>query len=192
MNRRFSTISAPIFGLLLLLTAAPLTQGCETFDLQWTPIEDTVALYSLARPEYVDLPSAFDFYSRRLVIVEEPKLGDPADFDVALSEEGGAFVFLPAGLFATFEINPGIAVIDSAGVTFDNLAFAPEDGYVTDAPVVLELGVVYAVRTRRDRGGCSRYGKFEILDMDPAGMVEFRQIRNNLCNDRELIPPDED
>lgn len=192
MKRRFSTISAPIFGVLLLLTAVPLTQGCETFELRWTPITDTVTLYSLARPEFVDLPGAFDFYSRRPIVVEQPTVGDPATFDLGLSEDGGDFVFLPAGLFATFEINPGVVAIDSPGVTFDNLAVAPPDGYVTDEPVVLELGVVYAVRTRRDRGGCARYGKFEILDMDPAGVVEFRQIRNNLCNDRELIPPDDD
>lgn len=191
MNRPFSTISAPILGLLALIVVVPLVQGCDSFELQWTPMEDTVALYSLDRPEYVDMPSAFDFYSRRLVVVEQPKPGDPADFDVALAEEGSDFVFLPAGLFETFTINPGVMAIDSAGVTFDNLAQAPATGYVTDAPVVLELGVVYAVRTRRDRGGCTRYGKFEILDMDPAGLVEFRQVRNSLCNDRELIPPDQ-
>lgn len=189
MKRRFSTLAVPVFGLLALFTAVPATQGCETFDLQWTPIEDTVSLYSLARPEYVDLPSAFDFYSRRLVVVELPKTGNPADFDVALSEEGSDFVMLPAGLFATFEIRPGIAVLP-ASETFDELAEAPREGYITDAPVVLELGTVYAVRTRRAGTGCARYAKFEILEMDPQGLVEFRQVRNNLCNDRELIPPE--
>lgn len=190
MNRRFSTLAVPVFGLLALVTAVPIIQGCETFDLQWTPIEDTVSLYSLARPEYVDLPSAFDFYSRRLVVVELPKPGNPADFDVALSEGAGEFVMLPAGLFATFDIEPGIAVMP-AGEVFDELAEAPREGYVTDAPVVLEVGRVYAVRTRRAGGGCARYAKFEILELDPQGLAEFRQVRNNLCNDRELIPPED-
>lgn len=191
MKPRFSTVSSPLFGLLILVTLAPLSGGCETFDLNWTPIEDTVSLYSLSRPEFVDLPGAFDFYGRRAVVVEAPKLGEAADFDMAISEVNGEFVLLPAALFATFDIDPGIA-IDSSGTPFDDLAEAPREGYITDEVVPVRTDVVYTVRTRRDRGGCSRYGKFEILEVDPDGMVTFRQIRNRLCNDRELIPPDDE
>lgn len=191
MKRPFSTLAGPVFGLLFLAVSVPLTTGCETFDLEWLPIEDTVSLYSLARPEYIDRPSAYDFYSRRVVVVEQPFPGDPAVYDVVFSEIDGAFVLLPAGIFATFSIRPGIAV-DSSGTPFEELAEAPSDGYVTDAAVPVRTDVVYMVRTRTDRSGCSRYGKFEVLDIDPQGLLEFRQVRNNLCNDRELIPPDQD
>jgi hypothetical protein len=34
------------------------------------------------------------------------------------------------------------------------------------------------------------YGKFEVVDLDPAGIVELRALRNPLCNDRNLVPPE--
>lgn len=191
MKRRFSTIAGPVLGLLVLAVTLPLGMACEGFEFQWTAIEDTVTLYSLARTEYTDQPAAFDFYNRMPVVVEQPIGSDPMIFDMALSEEDGAMVLLPAGVFATFTIEPGIAM-DSSGTSFHDLAVAPRDGYVTDAPVPVRTDVVYTVRTRRDGGGCSRYGKFEILEADPQGVITFRQIRNNLCNDRELIPSEDD
>lgn len=190
MNGRFSTVAGSVFGLLILLASVPLSTACDSFDLDWVPIEDTVSLYSLARPEYIDQPSAFDFYARRVIVVEQPVPGDPMIFDVVFSELDGEFVLLPAGLFATFVISPGIAM-DSSGTPFDELAVAPREGYVTDAPVPLRTDVVYTVRTRRDGSGCSRYGKFEVLELDPEGLLEFRHVRNNLCNDRELIRPED-
>jgi hypothetical protein len=189
MKPRFSTIVGPVLGLLLAATV-PLT-GCEGFQFQWVAIEDSVTLYSLARTEYMAQPGAYDFYSRTPVVVEETYRGDPEIFDMALSEQAGELVLLPAGLFATLDINPGIAM-DSSGTTFEELAKAPRDGYVTDSPVPVRTDVIYTVRTRTDRSGCSRYGKFQILEADPQGVLTFRQIRNNLCNDRELIPPEED
>lgn len=188
MKRRFLTIAGPVLGLVILITIAPVGPGCSGFELTWTPVEDTATLYSLARPDFADQPSAFDFYNRALVVVERPQPGDPLIFDVVLSQEDGELVLLPAGVFETFTIHPGIA-IDSSGTPFDELAKAPRDGYVTDAPVPVRTDVVYAVKTRQI-SGCNRYGKFEILDADPQGVITFRQVRNNLCNDRELIPPD--
>lgn len=191
MKRRISTVAGPVLGLLLLAATVPLTPGCEGFQFQWVAIQDSVTLYSLARPEYMAQPGAYDFYGRTPVVVEETYNGEPAIFDMAVSEENGEMVLLPAGVFATLSITPGIAM-DSSGTTFEELAVAPRDGYVTDAPVPVRTDVIYAVRTRTDRSGCSRYGKFEILEADPQGVLTFRQIRNNLCNDRELIPPEDD
>ena len=189
MKRRFPT-AAGLVWLLFPAAMVPLIGACDQFELNWVPVEDTVSLYSLARPEYIDMPSAFDFYSRRVIVVEQPFPGEPMIFDVAFSELDGEFVFLPAGIFATFAISPGIAV-DSSGTPFDELVEAPAGGYVTDAPVPVRTDVVYTVRTRRAGAGCSRYGKFEVLELDSEGLVEFRQVRNNLCNDRELIPPED-
>ncbi|MFW5947513.1 MAG: hypothetical protein ACOCUW_03385 [Gemmatimonadota bacterium] len=190
MKPRFSTLAGPAFGLLILAATVPWTGGCDGFDLNWTAIEDTISLYSLARPEYIDQPSAFDFYNRITVVVEQPTPGAASSFDLAFSEVDGAFVMLPAGLFATFDINPGVMPI-TTGETFEELAVAPRDGYITDEPVTLDEGGIYVVRTRRSRGGCNRYAKFEVLDLDPQGLVEFRQVRNSLCNDRELIPAED-
>ncbi|MDX1675004.1 MAG: hypothetical protein R3314_09440 [Longimicrobiales bacterium] len=192
MKRRFPTLAGPVLGILALATVVPLSTACEGFDFQWVPVVDTVAIFSLARPEFTDQPAAFDFYNRTRVVVERPLGGDPFVFDMALTELDGEMVLLPAGLFETFAINPGLA-IDSSGTTFDELAEAPRDGYVTEEPVPVRTDVVYTVRTRRDGSGCSRYGKFEILEVHAVeGWILFRQVRNNLCNDRELIPPDDE
>ena len=190
MKRRFSSIAGPILGLLVLVTVVPLSTACEGFEFDWVPVEDSVTLFSLARPEYADLPAAFDFIARTRVVVDRPMSGDPYVFDMALSEEDGELVLLPAGVFETFGIDPGIA-IDSSGTTYDELVEAPREGYVTDAAVPVRTDVVYTVRTRRDASGCRRYGKFEVLEADPLGILLFRQVRNQLCNDRELIPPED-
>lgn len=186
MKRRFPSIAGPILGLLILVTVVPLSTACEGFEFEWVAVEDTVTLYSLARPEYADLPAAFDFISRNRVVVDRPMSGDPFVFDMAFSEQDGEMVLLPAGLFETFSINPGIA-IDSSGTTFEELAEAPREGYVTDAAVPVRTDVIYTIRTRQDGSGCRRYGKFEVVETDPQGILIFRQIRNQLCNDRGLI-----
>jgi hypothetical protein len=97
----------------------------------------------------------------------------------------GEFVALPAGMFDTFQINPGIQR-DTTGVAFEALTRAPKDGYITQAAVPLEVGALYVVRTRRSPTGCTQYAKFEVLDLDPDGILEFVFLRNNLCNDRSL------
>jgi hypothetical protein len=178
----------PLAGLLVLaaLTAAA---ACDTFEPTWFGIADRPVLYSLARAEYIGMVSAYDFINQRPVIVELPKAQDPYDFDIAVTEIDGEFHALPAGLFEGFPIRPGIAV-DSSGITFDAMERAPRDGYVTDRPIPLREGWVYAVQTRRDFRGCNMYGKFEVVDLDPAGIVELRALRNPLCNDRNLVPPE--
>lgn len=191
MKRRFSSIAGPILGLLVLVTVVPMSTACEGFEFDWVAVEDSVTLFSLARPEYADLPAAFDFISRSRVVVDRPMSSDPYVFDMAVSEEGGEMVLLPAGVFQTFGVDPGIA-IDSSGTTFDELAEAPREGYITDVAVPVRTDVVYTVRTRQDGGGCRRYGKLEVLEVEPEGILHFRAVRNNLCNDRELIPPEDE
>jgi hypothetical protein len=179
----------PLAGLIVLaaLTAAA---ACDTFEPTWFGIADRPVLYSLARAEYIGMASAYDFIGQRRVVVELPKSQDPYDFDMAVTEIDGAFHILPAGLFEGFPIRPGIAVDSSGTTTFDSMDRAPREGYVTDRPIPLREGWVYAVQTRRDFRGCNMYGKFEVVDLDPAGIVELRALRNPLCNDRNLVPPE--
>jgi hypothetical protein len=163
--------------------------ACDAFEPVWYGVTDFPVLYSLARAEYIGRESAYDFIGQRPVVVERPKAQDPYDFDLAVTEIDGQFFALPAGLFEGFPISPGIAV-DSSGIAFEDMARAPREGYVTDAPVPLRTGWVYAVRTRRDFRGCNMYGKFEVIHVDPVGIVELRTMRNPLCNDRNLVPPE--
>jgi hypothetical protein len=175
---------APLIVLVALTAAA----ACDTFEPTWFGVADRPVLYSLARAEFMGMASAYDFIGQRPVIVELPKSQDPYDFDMAVTEIDGEFHVLPAGLFEGFPIRPGIA-IDSTGTTFDTMDRAPRDGYVTDRALPLRTGWVYAVQTRRDFRGCNMYAKFEVVDLDPDGIVELRALRNPLCNDRNLVPP---
>lgn len=188
MKRPFRTTSGPALGLLLITVGASLTTGCDPYEPTLLPFGDTISLYSLARPEFVGFPSAFDFYAPQPVVLESIRPRGPEDFDVAFTEDDGGFVFLPAGVFETFSIRPGVYRVTS-GETFEELDTAPREGYVDEEPVPLDEGGLYVVRTRRVSGTCSRYAKFEVLDLDPDGVLEFRFLRNNLCNDRTLIPP---
>lgn len=189
MKRVFAIFSGPLLGLLLLAVTLP-SLGCEAFEPEMFPVGDTVVLHSLARTEYIGEWSGYDFATPQPVVVERPREQQFEIFDAAFSEQDGEFVMLPAGMFESFQITPGIAV-DSSGVTFEGLEEAPREGYVTDAPVRLREGPVYLVRTRR-LNGCTRYAKFEVLDLDPDGILEFRFLRNNLCNDRTLTDVDSD
>jgi hypothetical protein len=186
MKRFFVRPKGPILGLLLIAATAPQV-ACDAFEPTWYALPDQVLLHSLARPEYINLPAGYDFVGQRSVVVERPKTGEPYDFDVAVTELDGIMHVMPAGLFETFPIEPGIAV-DSSGVSFDDLDRAPREGYETDRTIPLRQGWVYAVRTRRDFRGCNMYGKFEVVSMDAAGVAEIRALRNPLCNDRNLVP----
>jgi hypothetical protein len=174
-------------GLLLLVGLTPLV-GCDTFEPTWLDLEDTVELHSLARPEFIGRPSAYDFIQQRPVVVEQPKGQNPYDFDMAVTEIDGVFHALPAGMFEGFPIEPGI-LVDDSGLAFEDVREAPRDGYTTDAPVPLHAGSIYIVQVRRDQAGCQRYGKFEVMEVGTEGTVEIRTIRNPLCNDRNLVPP---
>jgi hypothetical protein len=185
MRLSSTSVSGPVLGLLILVSILP-SAGCDSVEPPMFPVGDTVVLYSLARAEYIGYASAFDFRTPQAVVVEQPKGSDFAAFDVAFSELDGDFVLLPAGLFESFGTAPGIAV-DESGVSFEELSRAPSEGYVTDAAVPLGEGPVYVIRTRSS-GACSQYAKMEVLELAADGVLEFRFLRNNLCNDRTLEP----
>jgi hypothetical protein len=187
MKRLFDGLTRPAMALVLLLGGTSFL-ACDTFRPEWFAFEDHVALYSLARAEFIGREAAYDFISQRPVVVEGPKMQDPFDFDMAVTEIDGAFYALPAGLFEGFPIRPGIAV-DSSGIEFADMTQAPRDGYVTDELILLRHGWVYAVRTRLDFRGCHMYGKFEVVALDDSGIAQIRAMRNPQCNDRNLVPP---
>lgn len=195
MKRRIASRIARPVGLLALLSTLVLG-GCDD-GLEpriWGNFPDTAVLHSLARPEHVGLPSAYNIAGLHAVIIDQPK-GNPADFDFAVTEnDQGEFLLLPAGMFANFSIRPGIQVDSTA--TFDELSRAPQEGYSFEEPVVADSNLVYVVRSRQAGNGCFSYGKIEVLELDPAGSVTIRALANPNCSDRSLTPnappPEED
>lgn len=178
-------------GAILLATAILLT-GCgdDPFQINWeeNPAEST--LFSLDREE-LNRPSAFDLLQRRRVVVEDAQ--SQGQWDFAVDRVGGQLVLLPPRALGVSS-RAGIAPVP--GVSFDDLRDAPADSalYVTQDPVPLEYGVVYAVRTREQSGRfgqrCRYYGKVEAVDLNvEEGVLTFRHDASPECNSRRLYPP---
>jgi len=179
---------------LALVAAAGLAAACDDGfgPIRWEATPDTATLYSLARPELLGLPSAYDFVNLLPVRVESP--GATGQWDVALTEEAGTLALLPAGAVGTLPARAGIAVM--RGRPFEAVDRAPGDtaAYERRRPVPVETGVVYVVRTApRISSGCTYFAKVQPLVVDAvAGLFRFVVVRNPLCNDRALVPPEDD
>ena len=179
--------------LFLICGAATSMVACDDpFEIDdWTSTTDTIQIFSISRPELIGRPAAYDFVSRVLVRVESPAAS--GSWDVALRDESGQLSLVPASGFQGQVSRAGLALITNT--TFEALAEAPGDtaSYSVN-PRVLQVGQVYAVRTRRAGCGFStgvRFGKIKIISVDQAaGTVRFASVVNPLCNNRDLIPPD--
>ena len=182
-----------VFGLLAAASTLALA-GCEdAFGPQdWAAIahSDSVTLYSLSRAEHATRPGGYDAISLNPLVIENA--GVPAfSYDFLLAEDdAGALVFLPTGYFPDATVRPGILRVDTA--SFAGFRRAPREDYVEEEPVPVEVGGVYAIRTRTTARGCPLYGKLEVLAATAEGTVDFRILRNPNCGDRDLLPTLED
>ena len=189
LHRRFSAA----------LVAALVVTGCND-DLDfgfgdWEADVDTVTLYSVDRPEYQGLPSAYDIRSRRTQRVEDAAA--TGQWDVALTggADGAPLALTPLGAFFDVSSNAGIAPVRG---TFDEFDTAPTDSasYSIDAPTVLDVDTLYVIRSRQAAvagASCSNFAKLEPLEVDQvAGTFRFRITANPNCNDTALIPPEDD
>jgi hypothetical protein len=179
---------------LLLLVAFTAACDDDLGPLNWNATPDTTLIYSASRPVLQGLPSAFDFIN--LVRVNIEHASATGAWDVALGEQNGAFVLVPAS--AIGGITSRAAVARVTGTDLAAVLEAPRDTADFDStPIVIEEGAIYVVRTRR--AFCTefgtegvRYAKLQAIDVDPgAGTFRFAVVRNPFCNDRALVPPDE-
>ncbi|MCI0435066.1 MAG: hypothetical protein L0271_15710 [Gemmatimonadetes bacterium] len=179
-----------VIGLAFVSTGCDDGLGLGT----WVALPDTSVIYSLSRPELLRQPAAYDFVQLRRITVENP--GATGTWDAALAEEGGVFVLVPASNFPLLTGSTA-AIGLTTHTTLETLTEAPGDtAAYSRQPVELREGAVYVVRTRRDVcigfGTGVRYAKFKVIAIDAAmGAVTIAAIRNPFCNDRKLIPPDE-
>ncbi|HEX6940177.1 MAG TPA: hypothetical protein VF158_12255 [Longimicrobiales bacterium] len=181
---------------MLLLVAALAACEDPLEPLPWSDTPVKVRLWSIDRPEYMLMPSAFDFAAGTARIPEQP--GASASWDVALAETADGLAFMPAGAYPGIETDPSIKPI--TGTSFEALLEAPGDidTYVRSEPVPLAASGVYVVRTRRVPCGIFGatgylYAKVRILELDPEdGTVLFEYVANANCNDRSFVPPESD
>jgi len=186
--------------ILLVLALFPLLAACDDGlgPRDWNNAPDTVTVYSLSRPELLGMPSAIDLVSSCAfqcsaipISVESP--GASGRWDIAFSEENGQPVFLPSGVFQGFDDRVGIGLLEET--SFDAITRVPSGSEIFRNEVVpIQIGRVYAVRSRRESCGFSvgvRYGKLQPLAYNAAeGTLQLRVVVNPYCNDRNLVPED--
>jgi hypothetical protein len=190
MNKHMNA-KAWLMPLAALLSFAACDDG---FGPQtWDATPDTTVLYSLSRPELIGRPSAYDFTT--LVRLSVESTGATGNWDAVLAEEGNTFVFVPSGNFPGIVSRAGIGT--TTHTTLESLTRAPGDtAAYSRSPVPLREGAVYVVRSRIAAclgfGSGTYYAKFQVISIDAAaGTVRFAAVRNPYCNNRDLIPEEE-
>lgn len=183
----------PIFRLLLLVGAGLLPAACgdDPFQLRWEENPQEVTLYSVSRPE-LNLPTAFNFVARRTLPLESPTAA--GNWDLAVDVRDGVLVFLTPGALG---IRSRASIAPVVGTTFKDLREAPSDTtrYISDRPVPVEAGTIYAIQTHEEAGSfgsvCVYYAKVEPRRIDPVeGVLTFLYDASPVCNSRRLVPPD--
>jgi hypothetical protein len=184
--------AVPLFALSIALTSA-----CDDpTGFQVDPLLTTDTIEIAAPNETVTLPSALDVSSGSGVIGGgryPEQQSDAGQWDLALRRVDGELVFVPAGALG-FNERAGITE-PIAGTTFEDLREAPpSSAFIDDAPVVVELGAVYAVRSRAlpcGFGADGQYAKIQPLEVDAAsGRILVQVTTNERCGDLRLVAED--
>ena len=185
-----------------LLLATLLTTACEDeLDFgfgDWAADPDTVTLYTLDRPEYQGLPAAFDIIEPTAGPVRVEDRGVTGGWDFALTGgvDGEPLRLTPFGAVLDVNSQAGIAVVPE--LSFDEIELAPSDTtrYVTRTSAAVDADSAYVVRSRAISsagGGCIKFAKLELLEVDPvAGTVRLVALGNPNCNDRSLVPTEDE
>lgn len=184
---------------LPLLAVALLTAACDDpfANPAWSDVPDTVTVFSAYRPEYAGMASAINLTGNFLSLVAIDDLGAATEWDFMLGEDEGNLLWVPSSVVPGREDSRS-STARMQETTLEEVRRAPEpsgDRYSKE-PVVLEEGVVYVLRSRRSntcyiRG--SNYAKMKVIALDPAlGTAEIAIVRNPYCDNRDLVPPDED
>ncbi|MGH7552655.1 MAG: hypothetical protein ACREMQ_06460 [Longimicrobiales bacterium] len=181
------------FAIPLVIAAGGCDDGIG--PAFWDSTPDSVTLFSISRADLIGLPSAYDVIQLRPVTVENPAATGTWDF--ALAEQNGQFVMVPAGSFGGITSRAGIATLGPGSL--DAVTEAPRDtARFSTAPVPIATGSIYVLRSRRE--GCGafggtgvRYAKLHAVAVDAAtGTFRFAVVRNPYCNDRALVPPEDE
>ena len=146
---------------------------------------DTVTIFAL-KGTPISTPSGFD------VVFNVPARTDrAAGFDFTFDiDSGGTSHIFPTGALG-LGLESGILFSDEEFIQID---VAPTDDYNVDSAMVVHQDTVFVVRSRPHVAGCPiflgalpRYGKFEILNIDPqARSITMLSLVNVNCGYRGL------
>ncbi|MFW6201846.1 MAG: hypothetical protein ACOC8B_04665 [Gemmatimonadota bacterium] len=191
MKRTITVACRGIIGVVATAAAFGVA-GCDDPFEDRANVEGAATLYSLSRDAHLFRPSALSLLpgaSLGTVIVEE--INNPG-WDVALAEEDGGFLLLPAG---AVQAQGRAAIYMDTLHTFEERTEAPGDAdvYNDSASVPLRTDAVYVVRTRNVPGCDAYFAKLRASEIDDAqGSVRFEYILNPNCAGTDLEPPPED
>jgi hypothetical protein len=181
----------PPIRRLLLLLALPIAGACSDSNSLADPTVqnqiDTVTVGSLTDTP-ITTGSGFSIPARGQVRTDQTTEFEFA-FDIEGPAEGGRPVFLPRQVLGLTSSNSAEPGVQRSSASFDGIAVAPSNGYVTDAAVPVAVGERYVIRSRVVCGnlGVPLYAKVEVLGFEDNSVV-LKILTNNNCGYRGLEP----
>ena len=148
-------------------------------------VVDTITLAAVTGTP-VHQPSAFDIVS---IVVVRTDQQLPFDMVFVMSPSGSSS-FEPA-LLIGLENEAGLL---PSSLPFDSITTAPEEDYVSDAPLPVQIGSTFIGQSRLSSQNCTlgslpRYGKFHVLAIDTdARTITLELLVNENCAYRSLEP----
>lgn len=186
--RRIS-LSALLLRAIILVPATVSFAACDDpFGLPDPTIAndvDTLTVFALTNSD-IGEPIAFDMVDEEVAV---PEFSD--QFDFVFDIDGEDAVIMPAGSLGLTR-GAGLQIVTDS--TFAAIRLAAPDGYNLDTAVTVSAGTVFVARSRSTSQRCligniARFGKFEILSVDPAERtITFRTMVNLNCGYRGLEP----
>ncbi len=178
---------------------AILAAGCDDstgLDVNPILVSDTLTI-AAPIPENEGRPSAVDLSGDGGFGIVGPRfperVEDALQWDLTLRLRDGVLFLMPPGAIGATgsraAITPAIA-----GQTFEGLREIPgQSTFRTDTAIALQVGPVYAARTRELPYGfaCVQFSKIRALDLDPvAATARLEVITNERCSDPRLAAVD--
>ncbi len=171
-------------GVAALFAAAACGEDITIPPATIPNVVDTITLAAVTGTP-VDQPSAYDIVNKLVVhtTIKQP-------FDMVFDIPPDSNLFKPALL---------VGLQDAAGLLpsslpFDSITTAPEEDYVSDAPLPVQLGSTFIGQSRLSNQNCTlgslpRYAKFHVLEIDSdARTVTLELLVNQNCAYRSLEP----
>jgi hypothetical protein len=178
-------LSASVLAITGALTACGESAGILPATVE--NAVDTATIYALTGTP-IGTRSGFDII---LGLPTRPEIGDNIDFAFDFDSAGTAILY-PALLVGA----SSIAGFLRSTETFDEIERAPLEDYVADSVLTVTEGATFFARSRVTNllcgaffGSIPRYGKFEVLAIDPTERTITLKFMINLnCGYRDLTP----
>jgi hypothetical protein len=178
----FAVLVAGVFGVVAACGGA--TSLAPATDASFV---DTVTIFAL-KGTPIPFASGYDVVFRRVARTDR---GEGFDLTFDIDSNGVSRIF-PTGALG-LGLESGIIFSNRE---FDQITEAPTEDFDVDSALVIHPDSVFVVKSRPSNAGCPiylgslpRYGKFEVLDIDPqTRSLTMKALVNVNCGYRALEP----